>query len=103
MEKRCNNCNSEHVKLIFAECCEVYQCKLCWKSHRCDKLTDSQGFLVALGDYLRHIDDVRIYKVSEITPTFTKGQTCVGERVLKTRLDGKRHVLRTRLMEIVRA
>lgn len=50
---------------------------------------------------MRHIDDWRVYQVSEIIPTFTKGQTCVGERVLKTRNDGKRHVLRTRLMEIV--
>lgn len=86
---------------LWAECCDLAFCKVCWKGHRCDVLTDSHGRIVNVGDHMRHVDDWRIYQVVDIIPTFTVGQTCVGERVLKTKLDGKRHTLRTRLMEVI--
>lgn len=100
----CLNCGSTRIKeeeIIEPECCPGGICKDCWKTHRCNILTDSHGRRVNVGDRMRHIGDWREYQVVEILPTFTRGQTCIGEKVLKTRLDGKRHALRTRLMEII--
>jgi hypothetical protein len=64
-------------------------------------LVAADGQIVRLGDFLAHIGDARVYRVTEIVPTFTKGQTCVGEKMLKTKGDGVRHTMRVRLMEHV--
>lgn len=95
----CISCKGESEYGIEAECCPGWYCKWCWQGHRCNTLTDSKGKVVCVGDCLHHIDDKRIYRVVEIVPTYTKGQTCVGEKFLKRKYDGARHVLRTRLME----
>lgn len=102
---RCDSCESDFHRDdgIDAECCGSWYCRRCWKIHTCDKLTDYNGHLVVIGTRLMYVGDnsEKVYQVTEIVPTMAKGQTCVGERVLKTRLDGKRYTMRVRLMEII--
>lgn len=98
---RCESCEDDFNRDdgVDAECCGGWYCHKCWKIHSCNQLVAADGLIVQVGHRLRHIGDDRVYQVSEIVPTMTKGQTCVGEKVLKTKLDGKRHTMRVRLME----
>lgn len=104
---RCESCEDDFNRDdgVDAECCGGWYCRKCWKIHtNCNILADYDGLLVKIGDQIRYVADInidRIFQVTEIMPTMTKGQTCVGERVLKTKLDGKRHTMRVRLMEHV--
>jgi hypothetical protein len=103
---RCESCEDDFNREdegVDAECCGGWYCRRCWKIHTCLTLADYHGREVILGSKLSYLDDIagRIYQVIEIVPTMTKGQTCVGEKVLKTKLDGKRHTMRVRLMEHV--
>lgn len=98
----CSNCHRPLPDdFIDPECHDGPFCKLCFNAHRCLELLDSEGRIVKLGDQVRHRGDDRIYRIIEIIPSFTVGQQCVGEKLLKTKGDGQRHLMRTRLMEIV--
>ena len=104
IKANCSHCNVSLANRSYVkpEClCGCY-CFSCWKEHRCVELMDSHGKIVKLRDKIRHVGDQRVYEVIEIIPSFTVGQQCVGEMLLKTKKDGKRHVMRTRLMEVVR-
>lgn len=100
---RCESCEGDFHRDngVEPECCGGWYCKKCWKLHRCQELVDSTGQLVRIGDLLHYIDDKRVFKISEIMPTYTKAQYCIGEKVLKTKTDGGRHTMRVRLMEHV--
>ncbi len=99
---RCESCEDDFHRDdgVDAECCGGWYCKKCWRLHRCDQLVDYDGLIVRVGDTMMYVNDIagRQFVVTEIVPTFTKGQTCVGEKKLKTKTDGKRNVLRVRMM-----
>lgn len=83
--------------IVCEGCSGYFEHRRCLRQHKCDRLFDRDGKLVHVGDQLKYPENVNIFTVVEILPSFVRVAACMAER----RRDKERLPIIPRLMEHV--
>lgn len=99
----CEICNGRHGVDKYGVCCEAcggFFCRgVCWNSHWCSVMTDSNGREIRVGDKLRYVDGYNhTFTVTSMEKSFLPFRICHGRRGKE---EDRILPIRPRLMKLV--